>query len=252
MLALQETGRFQVFDFHPQGKESSKSEITNERARDLYNECLRDVTLEAAQSASIQDRKRIGIDPCEGIPNSFTYGEITEIDSFVGIISAVRALGVVGNEGWSDAGVTRKFYDLGSGSGRCVIAAALLGERDCLFHECIGIELLPSLHGLSLLVDCNYGSITRREGLHIKTKMLKEDLLTGTDWTDGFVVFANSTCFDNELFYAMAERARGMRAGSVFVTNSSPLPPSAGFAEAQDIRLACSWGHADVYLQVKL
>jgi hypothetical protein len=42
-----------------------------------------------------------------------------------------------------------------------------------------------------------------------------------------------------------------MHKGSVFVTNSSTLPPSSGFTEVAELRLAFSWGHADVYLHIK-
>lgn len=263
---LVKTGKFAVFSVLQPCKVGS-SDVDDltigdddsdiKKARHLYNEIFKDCTLDAAQGASIDDRSDLGIDPSTGKPNSFTYGEITEIDSFVSIIGFIKSKNYVQNHHWNEVS-PRKFYDLGSGSGRCVMAAALLGESTQLFHECWGIELLPKLYGLSVAMNVAYAGMARREGLTTDTYMRKADILNldedhnGVDWRDGFVVFANSTCFDAELFDAMAKCAKGMKPGSIFVTNSSTLPAWTGFDVVGDeLRLAFSWGHADVYVHMK-
>ena len=43
------------------------------------------------------------------------------------------------------------------------------------------------------------------------------------DWSDGDVVFANSTCFDDDLMVAMAQKALQLRPGAVFVTFTKGL-----------------------------
>ena len=78
--------------------------------------------------------------------DSTVYGEIT-FSSFKRIIENIDdALGGLGYRGGGsccgNAGNT--FYDLGSGTGKAVFAAALL--RGSRFKRCVGIELLRSLH----------------------------------------------------------------------------------------------------------
>jgi hypothetical protein len=38
------------------------------------------------------------------------------------------------------------------------------------------------------------------------------------DWTDGDVIFANSTCFDDNLMLSMSKMAEELRPGAIFVT----------------------------------
>ena len=38
------------------------------------------------------------------------------------------------------------------------------------------------------------------------------------DWSDGDVVFANSTCFDDELMMDMSKKAEKLKAGALIVT----------------------------------
>ena len=44
-----------------------------------------------------------------------------------------------------------------------------------------------------------------------------------TDWTDGDIIFANSTCFDDELVARMAKQAEHLRPGSLFITFTKAL-----------------------------
>ena len=43
------------------------------------------------------------------------------------------------------------------------------------------------------------------------------------DWSDGDVVFANSTCFDDDLMEKMAKQATTLKAGAYFVTFTKGL-----------------------------
>jgi hypothetical protein len=85
------------------------------------------------------------------------------------------------------------FYDLGSGTGKAVIAAAMNHN----FSACYGIEILESLYDSSVVVKEQWD----------KTQHITHvDFFFGSfldmnvkDWTDGDVVFANSTCYNNDL-----------------------------------------------------
>ncbi len=71
------------------------------------------------------------------------------------------------------------------------------------------------------------------------------------DWTDGDVVFANSTCFDDALMTQMATCAERLRPGSVFVSFTKSLP-SRCFEIIERRRYRMSWGPATVFIQRRL
>lgn len=48
--------------------------------------------------------------------------------------------------------------------------------------------------------------------------------LTICDWTDGDVVFANSTCFDDQLMRRLASAATALKKGTIFITLTKRLP----------------------------
>ena len=75
---------------------------------------------------------------------SLTYGEI-EFISFGEIFEIIKTQHGIINEG----GI---FYDLGSGSGKGIISAALLHG----FNKCIGIEILKGLYDISINLKTNY------------------------------------------------------------------------------------------------
>lgn len=154
------------------------------------------------------DRERVLADPMD---TSFTYGEIDWF-SFASLLE--RAAPQRGDV----------FIDVGSGSGRALIAAALLhGHR---FRQCIGIELLPGLHHLARESVARYarmienieasdsGTIKRR---YPAVRAVQADLLS-YDWSDGDVVFANSTCFSEELMEQLTEKAERLKSGARLIT----------------------------------
>jgi hypothetical protein len=273
-VQIEPTGKFSVFQLvDPVQKITcllEKSDLIGDRnpkdienstirASSLYDEVFREVvTLEQASNASMSDRLAIGVSGSK--PHNLTYGEITSIDSFARILGLIRDNGYAKFFFDKYPNVERKFYDLGSGSGRCVIAAAILSECGAcdMMDSAEGIEILPSLYGLSRYADIQYAYVAQREGFaSTRVNFYKDDILRiegdeAIDWTDGAIVFANSTCFQKDLFYSMAKHAQRMRLGSVFVTNSKQLPSSSGFDLVEEIRLPFSWGHGDIHIHVKM
>ena len=80
------------------------------------------------------------------------------------------------------------------------------------------------------------------------------------DWADSDVVFANSTCFNKELFALFEAKCRLLRPGSIVVTTTSSLAHLDADPEAEDFRgpryeqlesgtLKEDWGNATLYLQ---
>lgn len=75
--------------------------------------------------------------------------------------------------------------------------------------------------------------------------------LLGYDWSDGDIVFANSTCFDDSLMSAIAKQAELLLPGSMFVTFTKALP-SGCFEIIDKKRYKMSWGPATVFIQRRL
>ena len=155
-----------------------------------------------------------------------------------------------------------KFYDLGSGTGKPVIAAAILHN----FDKCIGIEILEGLYSMSLDVAAAYNSkgvarltSEQQRSFATEVQMVRGDMLAinaeskdaiSEDWTDGDVVFANSTCYDDELMARISDIAVGMRKGTFFVSFTKRLPaPDFKVLEAE--LHPQSWGAATIYIMQK-
>ena len=154
-----------------------------------------------------------------------------------------------------------KFYDLGSGTGKPVVAAAILHN----FDKCFGIEILEGLYSMSLDVAAAYASkgVARltEQGRSFVTElqMVRGDMLAinteskdaiEEDWTDGDIVFANSTCYDDELMLKISNAAVGMRKGTFFISFTKRLPaPDFKVLEAE--LHPQSWGAATIYIMQK-
>ncbi len=63
------------------------------------------------------------------------------------------------------------------------------------------------------------------------------------DWSDGDVIFANSTCFDDQLMESMSEQAEKLKPGAFFVTFTKGLTSKA-FELLERKRYRMSWGPA--------
>jgi len=145
------------------------------------------------------------------------------------------------------------FYDLGHGTGKAVVAAAVLHN----FDQCIGFEILESLFSISLDMQASYNTrgkakLTDREFDTFCTFLHADFLdIKSKDWRDGDVVFANSTCYDDELMTKIAALAVGMKKGAFFVTFTKRLP-SNDFAVLEHVMERMSWGEATVYIHQKV
>lgn len=144
-----------------------------------------------------------------------------------------------------------KFYDIGHGSGRVVIAAALVHN----FDYSIGIEILNGLYLLSEKVKLSwsnyYHNYFSKENkiLFYNGSLFDLNIL---DWTDGSVVFANSTCFGVEMMLKIADVASNMKIGSYFISLSYQLNEErSGFTLLEEVRYEMSWGHADWFIHRK-
>lgn len=152
------------------------------------------------------------------------------------------------------------FYDIGSGAGKGVIAAALLYP----FQKCVGIEFLEKLHALALEVQQIYVEnipsvfqgnqhlfpLLQQPNIidFINNDFLKED------WSNASVILANSTCFSIELMLQIGNKAKKeCKSGTIIVTFTKRITNLGDEWELRNgFRRNMSWGIATVYVHRKL
>jgi SAM-dependent methyltransferase len=165
--------------------------------------------------------------------------------------------------------------DLGSGTGKPCIAAALLWP----FRKVVGVELLPSLHALatqaaarlalgngeSSLAGDGPGESMETSGAATSAAQAQPDVmfqcgdLFALDVGDADIVFVASTGFDEATFERLARHLRqSVRIGTVIVSLSLPVPVQASVAASKvavdadfktvlEKRFRFSWGNCSVY-----
>ena len=182
----------------------------------LYRDVYRDVD---GTGLSLRERSRLSIDD-----NNFSYGEI-EYLSFQQLLVE------------TGAGDGQVLYDLGSGVGRAVVAAALSGIR---FLRCVGIEALPALHDcahdiIEEIQRCMSSRCTgHTQSSHVLTpnytlpaglplmEVRLGDMLT-EDWSDADFVFVTSVSYSEATMIQLLEiAAMRLRQGARLVTLSLP------------------------------
>jgi SAM-dependent methyltransferase len=181
-----------------------------------------DWPLEKAKNKSREEREEIG-----SSKGSLVYGEV-----------GFEAIRMVLQQLPTNRGI---FYDLGSGTGRAVFAAATL----CEFEQIRGLEILQSLHQAALQILAKYKALQPTRASKIQLK--RADILK-SNWDDGDVVFANSTCFDEKLMKDIGNRGAMLKQGAYFITLTKPLnSPYFDLVNTSQYRM--SWGAATVYIQ---
>ena len=98
--------------------------------RQIYDEIVRDVPVSVGSAMSMREREEDGL-----TAPSFVYGEIP----FMSLAAAFQRIRR-DHSGLLEPG--GHFLDVGSGTGKALVAAALLHK----FQSCTGIEILESLH----------------------------------------------------------------------------------------------------------
>jgi predicted RNA methylase len=138
------------------------------------------------------------------------------------------------------------FYDLGSGSGKAVIAAKLC------FPQLIvkAIELIPELHQLSMsrwnmLVEKQPKKYTRADINFICADFLNYD------FSDADIIFINATSFSNESMTELMKKFEQLKKGTKILIISKTLPHSS-FKECYAGSELMSWGFTTTRLYEKI
>ena len=119
----------------------------------IYDNLCAQITITMGKAASKRER-----DEKQLKNTALVYGEVT-FETMGIIIEKIRKkygkpfVGTSGATGILQGTSGGIFYDLGSGSGKATVAAAILYN----FDTCCGVELLESLFSLSLDISAVYG-----------------------------------------------------------------------------------------------
>lgn len=205
--------------------------LIDDQARRLFEPLFRKFSTEMGKHLSKLERKELGLDA----QKSLVYGEV-DFESFVEILRKVGP------------STGKKFYDLGSGTGRAVMAARITQD----YSTCVGIESLSSLYNASLEVNSSFEQLIRQflgTGQEQATEFLKGSI-TEIDWSDGDVVFANSTCFEDDLMEELSAKAELLKEGSVVITFTTGLD-SPCFEVLEEAHYTMSWGAATVFIHLR-
>eukprot|EP00826_Nyctotherus_ovalis_P049655 TRINITY_DN6018_c0_g3_i2.p1 TRINITY_DN6018_c0_g3~~TRINITY_DN6018_c0_g3_i2.p1 ORF type:complete len:357 (+),score=99.51 TRINITY_DN6018_c0_g3_i2:580-1650(+) len=162
----------------------------------------------------------------------FIYGEV-EVLHFIALLRlASKETGQV-------------FWDLGCGTGKAMVAAAM-SEND--FREICGVELLEGLHKVAskamerLCEDKEY----KKKNF----KLFKGDMKE-VDWTNADIIYAASICFPANLIEALAEKGRRLKKGTKILTLKKwPLPEV--YRVLYNLNVKMSWGRTGVYIMERI
>lgn len=228
-----------IFSFDEELYECSCSSTVKERidryTRYVYDDLFEGLSLERAHIIATTYADELS----EGDTRALVYGEV-DFDSFAEVLRCAT----------DGIARSKKFIDLGHGIGRAVIVASLL----CNFEEYIGIEILKGLYETSMNVLFKYkqnvepilsqecGVVCLAQGSFLSHE---------EDWADADLVFANSTCFPDELIEDIATRCRKLAVKSRVITFTTSLR-SEYFKIIFKKRLFMSWGPATVFIHERI
>jgi SAM-dependent methyltransferase len=216
-VRINTTARFSILNIEPNLQISSQ-DFDKES---LFHRIFDQESYQIASESSANERKALTTRN-----STLTYGEIL-YESFTDIFLMTLARdeylssAVVGGGGI--------FIDLGSGTGKASVIAALNSN----FKSCIGIEILSSLHQMALESLVSWSELSSIHHSVTKIQYLEGSFLDLNffDWTIGDLVFANSTCFGREMMSQISKHAgRSSRPSSLTV----PDPTEAHFPSREN------------------
>ena len=192
-----------------------------ENSHDIYDYIFSEIPCELSCNVSRSDRAL----RYSGRDGTLTYGELASMGPIWKICQKLVS------ECKQNPNTIQRFYDLGSGSGRPTVAAALAlkhfqSKENNSTLICTGIELLPGLYDLSLLAQ------ERWENYYIHSIPAPGNLkfhlgsildLTVCDWSDGDLVYVTSTCFSVSMMLKVHDIATHMKVGSIIITLSRSM-----------------------------
>lgn len=213
---------------------------------------------------------------CQWKEESLGYGEITEQAIFKILLQHIGLCRL-------QATPVQTMVDLGSGTGRVVLAAAI--ALSPFLKVAMGLEIVPELHTQALELqtlwnrkaytvspfDCESDDDSCKNQLDTATMATTRldfqcvDFTRNTEWTKSAdLVFMHCTVFEEALFVTACDLCVTVKPGTWIITVSRPLlqcfdeatvasaMPDGTFEIISELHLEMSWGRGRVFVQRKL
>lgn len=163
----------------------------------------------------------------------YIYGEI-EFDSFIALLSCCQTTS------------NTIFYDLGSGTGKAVLASAMVFA----VNKSIGIELLTPLQQEAQLLKQKLQEITFYQQLSTEIEFRQGDIFNA-QFTDATLIFISSTAFFGERWLKLSHHLEQVKPGACIITLSKSLK-SAFFKVKRITPIRMSWGIVNAYIHYRV
>lgn len=160
----------------------------------------------------------------------YVYGEI-DFESFIALLSLCKPES------------STIFYDLGSGTGKAVLACIMVFnvQKSC------GIELFASLHHCAQQQQQRLKCIPEYEAKAERIEFIQSNLLDA-NFTDANLIFVNATAFFGETWLAISKLVEKIQPGTLVITTSKALRSDL-FTLCTLTQVKMSWGPVTAYIQ---
>ena len=164
--------------------------------------------------------------------NDFVYGEI----EFIPFISMLMKVNPTNQD---------VFYDLGCGSGKAVLSAALCFN----LKKACGVELLSELYGLAQTqMKKARQSVTDLKRL--SSLELYYDNILNHDFIEASIVYVNATCFSGQLWGDLCDKMIRLNSGSRIIVSGKQIQHE-NFKVISSSNELMSWGLSSVTIYLK-
>jgi SAM-dependent methyltransferase len=183
-------------------------------------------------SISHAERDRLQIND-----TSFIYGEI----SYEGFSEVLASASPSTNE---------IIYDLGSGTGKAIICAALLYD----WKKCVGVEFLPGLYDVSQALLKNFLNMEEvQQQIPAKNFPIEfvQDDFQNVDFSDGDIIHVNATTLNPVLWGKLEMKLNQLKSGARVIVSTKKLD-AVYFEKIYQAMLPMSWGDCTVFIYKKL
>lgn len=162
----------------------------------------------------------------------YTYGEI-EFQSFIALLSLLKL----------DS--TTVFYDLGSGTGKAILACAMVYP----VQHSVGIELFSPLHACALAQQSALASQPGYMQRAAAIEFIHGDFLV-VDLAAATVIFINASALIGPSWHNLCHRLNSLPQLQTVITTSKPLKNEC-FIVTGRTRVEMSWGIVNAFIHLK-
>lgn len=159
----------------------------------------------------------------------YVYGEI-EFESFIALLSLCKPE------------PSTIFYDLGSGTGKAVLACIMVFnvQKSC------GIELFSSLHECALRQQQRLKNIPDYQSKAERIEFRQDNLLEA-QFGDAHLIFINATAFFGETWLTISKLVELVKPGTLIITTSKAFcSPLLTIIRVTQVKM--SWGWVKAYI----